>query len=236
MRSRTEEGGVVQPRTVSNAAVGSGTGGVSHSKDADQSTSRTSTAERSSAKLDGSSTVAGCVVASANNGTGTASSMPSVGAASSGMGGLGAATTAAPAPGPAGVVGGSVGRVEKSLVEKKGVHLEKKTGSGAGKAEGTSSNSQEKRLTGSPVREKMASTEEAAGGAGVANAEVEGTPSTSVGVGAVSTKMEVDKRCGAIVDGAGLLICNGRSVVGQSEGMVECWIHVRAELTGFWLA
>lgn len=230
MRTRTEDGGA---RAAPITASGGG-GGVGPGKDGDGSSGRAATAERSGVKLEKSGAATSGVGASANNVGGSASNTGGIAGASSGMGASGGAPTAAAAA-QDGVAGGSVGRVERSVVEKKvAVQAEKKVVNGGVKAEGASSNSQEKRVAGSPVREKKVMIGEAAAPAAPAvasanatanvSAAVEVAPNSSIPVGAAATttKMEVEKRCvlEAADDGGCVVVFLG---VGASGRLVWVW-------------
>ena len=205
MRSRTEDGGGGQSR----AGPSPGSGGGGAGKDGE----RASTVERSGVKVE--KVVEKSVGGSGLNVGGTASSVSgAVAMAGSGMGG----SVGGGAGGGESGLGGSVGRLEKSLGEKKVTVLaEKKVVNGGGKAEVAMCGTQEKRVTGSPVREKTGAIGEVAGPAGAANGianavpsandEVEAGAEWSVAVGScATTKLEVEKRWGRVVfalDGMG---------------------------------
>lgn len=186
VRTRTEEGGIAQSKTAPSLASG-----PTQVKDADQITSRPSTAERSGVKVEGSGTETAGEVASSTTVIGTVNSTPSAVPSS----GTSAIMPAAPITG---AVGGPAARDDKNLVEKKGMYSEKKMSSSGGKVETASSNSGERRITSSPVREKKTVSGEVAGSAAIPAAKVkvdaEPVPSASAGAGAVATKMEVEKR------------------------------------------
>ena len=218
MRSRTEDGGGGQSRAGPSPGSGAG-GGVG--KDGD----RAGIAERSGAKVE--KVVEKSVGGSGPNVGGTVNSMSgavAVAVAGSGMGG----NVGGGAGGGESAAGRSVGPADKSSGEKKVTVLEeKKVVDGGGKAEVAMCGTQEKRATGSPVREKKGAMGEAAGpGAAVngsasvsidvdadgirsasGNADVDAAASWSVPLGsAASTKTEVVKRWGRLVlevDGVG---------------------------------
>ncbi|XP_073385682.1 uncharacterized protein [Physcomitrium patens] len=188
--TRTGEGGLTQSRagpTAANAALSSVGSGAAQAKDANQSTSQASIPDGGAVKTESSGTVAPPVCASA----------ASVAVAACGMADTSSvvATTGATAvEGHDGAVGGTVPRTDKTGAERKVVESDKKLGPSSGNAEVASSICEEKREEGSPVREKKGTKSECADVAGAVKSEVDPMRSTSAGVNAVITKVELERR------------------------------------------